>query len=355
MTIGIAAAGTGGHVYPALAVAEALVGLGARPEEIVFFGGDRIEATTVPEAGFDLVKVNLRGFVRKISFDNLKVVAGVVTGAQIVRRHIADRGVTAMLAMGGYITGPAALAARRSRIPLFLHEQNALPGLANRLAARFARKVFVAFPTTAGRLPRTSVVGNPLRRSLLADPPGRAEACARYGLDPSLPVLGVIGGSQGADALNRAAEQLVAGDPSYQVLHLAGVEQHEHWTDQAVDLAHWAVVPFERHMQFFYAASDAAVARAGALTVSELAATGTPSILVPYPGASGHQEANARVLADAGGAVVLGQPEMARLAEEVSQLMEPAERVRRAAAAASVARPDAAARVAAALLEVAGD
>ncbi len=346
MTIGIAAAGTGGHVFPGLAVAEALVNLGTPPEDIVFFGGDRIESTVVPEAGFELVKLNLAGFVRKFSTDNVRVLAGVAAGARLISRQIADRGVSAMLAMGGYITGPAALAARRSRIPLFLHEQNAVPGLANRMAARLARKVFVAFPAAGAQFARAEVVGNPLRPALLANPPNQTRALERYALDASRSVLGVLGGSQGADALNQAVQRLVDSNPGYQVLHLAGSNQHQEWTDRAAERPGWTVVPFEEHMQFFYAAADAVVARAGALTVSELAATGTPSILVPYPGASGHQEANALFLAAAGGAVVLAQPELGRLEHEVSRIMEPAERARRAAAAAAVGRPNAAVRVA---------
>ena len=353
MTIGIAAAGTGGHVYPALAIAEALVGLGADRSDIVFFGGDRLEATAVPEAGFELVPIKVRGLVRSLSPQNLKVLAAVRAGARTVRSHIAARDIGVMLAMGGYITGPAALAARRAGIPLFLHEQNAVPGLANRMAARLAQRVFVAFPGPAARLPRSEVVGNPLRAALLGDIPGRDEARARYGLDLARPVLGVLGGSQGADALNRVAPRLAGANAGYQILHLAGAGQHEAWTERAGDHKDWVVVPFEREMQYFYGAVDGVVARAGALTVSELAATGTPSILVPYPGAAGHQEANARFLADAGGAQLLMQAELGRLETLVVEMLAPSENARRAAAASAVGRPNAAVRVAAAVKEAA--
>jgi UDP-N-acetylglucosamine--N-acetylmuramyl-(pentapeptide) pyrophosphoryl-undecaprenol N-acetylglucosamine transferase len=355
MTIGIAAAGTGGHVFPALAVAEALEKLGTARNDIVFFGGDRIEATAVPEAGYDLVMVDVQGLVRTLSIENVRVVAGVLRSSRRIRREIAERGVTVMLAMGGYVTGPAALAARRARIPLILHEQNAVPGRANRLAARLAQKVFVAFPTAATALPKTEVVGNPLRAALLADPPPADAARLRYGLHAERPVVGVLGGSQGADALNRAAQQLVASHPAYQMLHLAGRRQHARWSELSAGVDGWTVVPFEHEMRFFYAASDLVIARAGALTVSELAATGTASILVPYPHASSHQDANAAVLADAGGSVVVPQSELeARLEGEISRALEPAELMRRRAATAAVGRPDAAGRVAAALREAAG-
>jgi UDP-N-acetylglucosamine--N-acetylmuramyl-(pentapeptide) pyrophosphoryl-undecaprenol N-acetylglucosamine transferase len=355
MTIAIAAAGTGGHVFPALAVAEALQKLGTASEDIFFLGGNRIEATAVPQAGYELVRVELRGFVRKLSFQNLRVMADVLSATRLIRRQLSDRGVTAVLAMGGYVTGPAALAARWERVPLFLHEQNAVPGLANRLAGRLARRVFVAFPAAARVLPRAEVVGNPIRAALMAGPPDAGAARSRYGLDPERPVVGVLGGSQGADALNQAARRLVDSAPPYQVLHLAGGDQHQPWSDLAQDKSGWAVVPFESDMRFFFAAADLVVARAGALTVSELAVTGTPSILVPYPGASGHQTANAAFLAEAGGATVVPQPDLARLGQEVSRALIPAELARRGAAAAAVGRPDAAGRVAARVREATGD
>jgi UDP-N-acetylglucosamine--N-acetylmuramyl-(pentapeptide) pyrophosphoryl-undecaprenol N-acetylglucosamine transferase len=215
--------------------------------------------------------------------------------------------------------------------------------------------VFVAFPAAAAGLPRTEVVGNPLRAALLADPPTAEAALLRYGLEGKRPVVGILGGSQGADALNQAAQRLVASRPAYQVLHLAGRQQHARWSELSAGVDGWTVVPFEHEMRFFYAAADLVIARAGALTVSELAATGTAAILVPYPHASGHQDANARVLADAGGSVTVPQSELeARLAPEISRALEPAELVRRGAAAAAVGRPDAAGRVAAALREAAG-
>jgi len=354
MTIAIAAAGTGGHVFPALAVAAALNKLGTAAEEIVFFGGDRIEASAVPAAGYELVRVDVTGFARKAGLHNLRVLGQVVAGARQVRREIKARNVTVLLGMGGYITGPAALAARWSRVPLFLHEQNAVPGTANRLAARLARRVFVAFPAAADELPRTEVVGNPLRSAFYGDSPDVGAARIRYGLDETRPVVGVLGGSQGADALNQAIARLASEAPPYQVLQLAGSEQHQPWTKQAAGRRDWVVVPFESEMPWFYAAADLVVARAGALTVSELAATGTPSILIPYPGAAGHQEANARLLVEAGGAALLSQDRIEMLGAEVVAGLESDRLAASRAAAAAVGRPDAATRIADAIREAAG-
>ena len=128
----------------------------------------------VPAAGFELVSVEVRGLARQLSFDNLKVLAGVLKAARRLRREIATRRVTAVLAMGGYVTGPAALAARMAHVPLFLHEQNARPGLANRWAARLADRIFVAFPAAATVIGRAETVGNPLRAALLAPAPDQA-------------------------------------------------------------------------------------------------------------------------------------------------------------------------------------
>jgi UDP-N-acetylglucosamine--N-acetylmuramyl-(pentapeptide) pyrophosphoryl-undecaprenol N-acetylglucosamine transferase len=353
MTIGIAAAGTGGHVFPALAVADVLTDRGVDPADIVFFGGDRLEAVEIPAAGYTLVAVEQRGFVRRFSFENVRVAGLVLAAAKSVRREIKRRDIAAMLAMGGYITGPAALAARWTRIPLLLHEQNAEPGVANRWAGRLAERVFVAFPAAATRLAGAEVVGNPLRMTLVADPPPVAEARVRYGLDLNRPVVGVLGGSQGADALNRAAHRLARELPAFQLLHLAGPTQHEAWTKLSAEVPDWHVVPFEADMSYFYAAVDLVIARAGALTVSELAATATPSILVPYPGATGHQEANARYLADNGGAVILPQSELNRLKNEIAVAMTPGELARRGAAAGVLGKPDAAEQVAKALQEAA--
>ncbi|MBT8216566.1 MAG: undecaprenyldiphospho-muramoylpentapeptide beta-N-acetylglucosaminyltransferase [Acidimicrobiia bacterium] len=352
MTIAIAAAGTGGHVFPALAVAEALHVLGVARSDVVFFGGDRLEARVVPAAGYELIQLRMAGLARSFSLRNARVVGQLLAAARAVRRQIRDRHVTAVLAMGGYITGPAAIAARRAGVPLLIHEQNAVPGRANRWAARWADSVFVAFPAAQAALTRAEVVGNPLRADLVTRVPSRVEALDRYGLSPDRPVIGILGGSQGAAVLNVAAAALAGGGS--QLLHLAGPDQHTEWTARAAGESHWHVVPFEDQMGYFYAAADVAIARAGALTVSELAVTGTPSILVPYPGAGGHQRANAAFLVDAGGAVLLDQEQLDRLPAVVEAALVPEELARRRAAARAVGKPDAAGRVAAAVLEAAG-
>ena len=351
MKLAVAAAGTGGHIFPALAVAEQLVAHGTAPEDIIFFGGDRLEASVVPEAGFDLVQVEIQGLRRRVSLDNIRLLRQVASAQQRFRSVIKEREIRAVLTMGGYVTGPAALAARRARIPLVLHEQNAVPGLANRLAARFATRILVGFPAAVSRLPGAKVVGNPIREAFGAHLPIPTARTA-YGLDPSRPVVGIMGGSQGADALNHAAAVL-AGFPEFQLLHLAGPDQAGEWIEASEHREDWVVIAFESRMERFYAAADVVVARAGALTVSELAATGTPSVLVPLQGPAAHQGANAKFLVEAGAGELLDQHDLAMLPELIMKILTPSELRRRAAAAAALGRPGAAAEVARQLIEVA--
>lgn len=350
----IAAAGTGGHVLPALAVADELVRQGSSKQDFVFFGGDRMAPEAVPAAGYELVQFHVSGFRRRVTLQNVRVPAQVMRAQRRMVEVIGSRNIDVVLAMGGYITGPAALAARRTGKPLVLHEQNAVPGLANRWAARFATQVLVAFPAAAEALTGAEVVGNPIRRSLVGPLPEMAAARHRYGLAPHVPVVGVMGGSLGADALNHGAADLARKSPGYQILHLAGRRQSERWQEASAAVASWAVVPFEEQMEFFYAAADLVVARAGALTVSELAATGTPSILVPYPhGTGGHQEKNAAQLVGVGGAEILSQYDLAMLPLRVEAALTESSLAHRAAAAATVGLPGAAAAVAGRLQELA--
>ncbi|MCL1598191.1 MAG: glycosyltransferase, partial [Actinomycetia bacterium] len=163
MSVGIAAAGSGGHVYPALAVADEIVSRGVARRDVIFYGGDRMEATVVPEAGYPFVSVDIHGIRRSMSIDNLKLPLKVRAARDVITTSILAHDVRSMLVFGGYVSGPAALAANKTNIPLIIHEANAAPGVANRLAARKADTVFVAFEPALARLPGATVVGSPLR------------------------------------------------------------------------------------------------------------------------------------------------------------------------------------------------
>lgn len=356
MTFAVAAAGTGGHVYPALAVAEALVDRGIEPEAVLFVGGSRLESTAVPAAGFPFVGVELRGLRRSVSLSNLGIPRVLWRAVKRMTEEFRRRGVRVVLGMGGYVTPPAVLAGRRVGARVVLAEQNAEAGLANRTMAPLATRIFGAFPVTRG-LERAEWVGNPVRRALARFDRGtlRAEAAARYGLDPDRVTVGVFGGSLGAGVLNRAVARMVDrwSGPPIQLVHLVG-EAHLD-SMKGSEQPWWKVLGYEDRMDLFYAASDLVVSRAGG-SVAELLVTRTPAVLVPGRFGSGaHQRANAEALAREGAALMVTEDELDRLGEAVAALAsDPDRRERMAEAAGQLARPDAAEVIAKALEELHG-
>jgi len=354
MTFAFAAAGTGGHVYPALAVADALVARGVTSDDIVFFGGDRMEAETVPAAGFRFVGVDIRGLRRSLSPSNLALPGLVARATRRIADEIRKTHTRVMTVFGGYVSVPAGLAARRTGATLYLHEQNAVPGLANRLLSGRAATSFVAFPAAATRLRNAAVVGNPLRPSLATFDREALAAAARtrYDIAPHLTVLGVLGGSLGARVLNEVTLRIADDvDPGLvAILHLTGGAHHGTVSAEAGRSAvTWRTVAFERDMEYFYAAADVVLGRAGALTISELAATGSPAVVVPLAAVS--QEGNAAYLAESGGVIAIPEAEIDRVPIEIEQLLADPPRLRRMAAANSArAMPHAAADMAGRIL-----
>jgi UDP-N-acetylglucosamine--N-acetylmuramyl-(pentapeptide) pyrophosphoryl-undecaprenol N-acetylglucosamine transferase len=355
MTFLIAAAGTGGHVFPGLAVGEALVAHGVAPGDVIFVGGDRIEARVYPEAGFPFLGLELRGLQRSLTTKNLGLPRMVWRARDRVGGEMVLRKTAVALGMGGYVTIPLALATRKARVPLFVAEQNAGAGLANRIASRWAVRSFTSFPDTRG-MEGGEWVGNPVRKTLADFDRERLmdEGLARHGLDASSPVLGVFGGSLGAGVLNVAARDLVtawSGRP-IQVIHLTG--RGNVAPVEVGAAARWHQVEFEDRMDLFYAVCDLVIARAGG-GVAELTATGTPSILVPGEfGSSGHQAANAEFLRAGGAALVLTQDrigELPRLVEET--IFDPSRLEKMRIAAGKIAKPQAAVTIAGAMLELA--
>jgi UDP-N-acetylmuramate--alanine ligase len=354
----IAAGGTAGHVVPALAVADELRASGA---EVSFVGTrERVEAELVPAAGYELHHISALGLDRsnplKAALAAGRAGGAVAGSASLLRRLRPD----AVLAAGGYVAGPVGLAAALARIPLVLSESDSLLGLSNRLLARFARRVCLAFPIEGREGERYVVTGRPVPRAVLeADRDG---ARRRLGIDPDVFCLLVFGGSLGARSINDSALEAFAqgGAAEVTVLHVSGRRDHRELERRLEQLGR----P-ERYRLFEYlpdladplAASDLVLARAGG-SVFELAAAGRPAVLVPYPHASAaHQDGNARWMAGAGAAVVLPDSELdpARLREVVSELAQNGERLAEMGAAArSLARPDAARRVADEVLRAAG-
>ena len=292
MTVVFAGGGTGGHVYPAIAIADALRERGAR---IAFIGtADRLEATIVPKAGYELHAIAGRSLPRVPSFALLQTIAANLKGTFQSLRLLAAQKPDLVVATGGYVAFPVALAARIRRAlrlsaaPLVLLEPNAAPGLTNRLLSPVVDEVWREAP---------------IRAELRSLPP-RDEAAARLGLRPALQTLLALGGSQGARSINDALVRLLenGGLPSgWQLLALTG-ESEYHRVGSALPNAR----PYLDDMRDAYAAADLVLARAGASTLGELAALGKPSILVPYPhAAEGHQSVNAGRFEAAGAAIVL--------------------------------------------------
>jgi undecaprenyldiphospho-muramoylpentapeptide beta-N-acetylglucosaminyltransferase len=366
----ISGGGTAGHVVPGLAVADALVERGHARSSIHYVGSERgVERTMVPAAGFPLTLLPGRGIQRRLTFDNVAATIGllraIARAVRLVRRERPD----VLLALGGYASVPAALGAALWRVPIVVAEQNAVPGAANRLVARFAKASAVSFPNTA--LPRAVFTGNPVRREvrMLASAGDRADARASVGLggEDGRVLIVAFGGSLGARRINDAILGLAHAWRSRGDVALRHVIGERDWAGAADRVSalgdeldrrrradepalRYDAVRYEHDMPTVYAAADLIVCRSGASTVAELAVAGVPSVLVPLPHAPGdHQTANARAMVDAGGALLLADSEADadRIAAVLDSLVR--DRGRRdlmASAARSLARPDAAEQVA---------
>jgi undecaprenyldiphospho-muramoylpentapeptide beta-N-acetylglucosaminyltransferase len=355
----IAGGGTGGHVVPAIAIAQALVQRGHPASSIHFVGSRRgIEQRLVPAAGFAVTLLPGRGIARRFTVDNLGAVAGLLAAVARAVRLVGRLRPAVVIAVGGYASVAATLAAVAWRIPLVVAEQNAVPGLANRLASRFAAASAVSFAGTPLR--RAVVTGNPVRPQILAvdrSAPGRLAARLALGLPGEGLVVAAAGGSLGARRINEAVVG-VAGAwcarPGVAIRHVVGDRDFDTFTRSIPPPCPGGLVyqpvRFEDRMDLLLTAADVAVQRAGASTVAELTVAGVPAILIPLPGAPGdHQTANARRLAAAGAAVVIPDDELdaARLATELDRLLSDEEvRAAMTDAARSLARPEAAAAVA---------
>lgn len=349
----ILAGGTGGHIFPGLSVAAELQ---ARGVPVAWLGAEgAMETRLVPQHGIALDAIAVKGLRGKGFATLLGAPLRVLSAVRAASRVLARRRPRAVVSFGGYAAGPGGIAARLHGVPLVVHEQNRAPGMTNRVLSRFAKRVLTGFPQTFGNA-REELAGNPVRAEIAALPPP-AQRFAGRGAAP-LRLL-VLGGSQGARALNTGVPQALAGfGVPVQVRHQCG-EKLRAEAEQAYAQAGVAasVEPFIADMATAYADADLVVCRAGALTLAELCAAGVGSLLVPFPQAvDDHQTRNAEYLVERGAALLLLQGERlaGQLREALSALAaDPARRLAMAEAARSLARPDAAARVADAVLAAA--
>jgi UDP-N-acetylglucosamine--N-acetylmuramyl-(pentapeptide) pyrophosphoryl-undecaprenol N-acetylglucosamine transferase len=338
---------------PALAVADELRDSGA---EVSFLGTfDRPEAELVPAAGYEIDLLRLEGIDRSSPLKAARAAALAAAAVPAARRALRDRRAGAVMGAGGYVAGPAGLAALSVRVPLVLTEADRHLGLANRLLAGRARRVCLAFPIPGREGARYLVTGRPIPAPILSA--DRDAARGRFGIGPDERCLLVFGGSQGARSINLCALDAFLGDGpaadrAYHVIQIAGHRDYalaRERLDAAGTADGFTLLEYEPDLAETLAASDLVLARAGG-SVFELAAAGKPAILVPYPHAAAcHQHANAAWMADAGAALVVEEADLdpQALARTVEELFGDPERLgRMAAAARSLARPDAARRVA---------
>jgi UDP-N-acetylglucosamine--N-acetylmuramyl-(pentapeptide) pyrophosphoryl-undecaprenol N-acetylglucosamine transferase len=339
---------------PALAIAAALRDRGA---DVRFIGGERAERELVPAAGYPFTQLQVAGLDRRNPLKAARALGLAAAAVPRARRVLRELGADVVIGGGGYVAGPVGLAARSLKIPLVLCEADSHLGVTNRLLARYAEHVFLAFPIPGREGPPYRVTGRPI-------PPGigtadRAAARNRFGIGESDRLLLVFGGSLGARTLNEAAVDAFGRDAPCTVLHACGRRDHAELRQRLDGLGSPAHYRLERYVEPFadaLAAADLAAARAGG-SIFELAAAGLPSILVPYPHATAdHQTKNARWMADRGAAVVVPDRELTpqRLRSEVGALVADSERLAAMARAArAVARPGAAGEIAEATLAIA--
>lgn len=342
--IAVFAGGTGGHVYPALAVAQEL---DSRGYSVHWLGTGRgLESRVVPAAGYPLHTLRVRGLRGKGLASRLQGVLAVFAALFEALQCLRRMRPACALGMGGYVAGPAGLAAWLLRVPLVIHEQNSVAGTTNRLLCRFARRVLSAYPGAFDESVDAKQVGNPVRAELL-----RRGECTDFDYSGQRPLrLLVVGGSQGAQAINElvpAALPLLPTSCHLDIRHQSGpahsdvvMAAYEKETDTPVE-----VLPYIEDMASAYAWADLVLCRAGALTIAELTIMSRPSILVPLPQAiDNHQAHNAEWLTGQGACLLMPQSELSPqlLADTLNELAtQPARLAAMAAAAAAAARPQA--------------
>ncbi|MCW2496492.1 UDP-N-acetylglucosamine--N-acetylmuramyl-(pentapeptide) pyrophosphoryl-undecaprenol N-acetylglucosamine transferase [Jatrophihabitans sp.] len=344
----VAGGGTAGHIEPAMNLADAVRRL-APSAVITALGTTKgLDTTLIPARGYPLELIPPvplpRALNRALLATPARVRDAVAAAGEVLDRVQAE----VVVGFGGYVAVPAYLAARRRSLPVVVHEANAKPGLANRGAARLTPHVFTA--SAEAGLPHATVIGIPLRPAIsqLDRPALRAEARAKFGLDPDRPTLLVFGGSQGARSINWAASGAASGlrAAGVQVLHVIGQKNDLAVPDEvgAPGEVPYVVVPYVDGMQYAYAAADFALCRCGAMTCAELAAVGLPAAYVPYPVGNGEQRFNAMPIVAAGGGVLVDDADLTAqwiLDEVVPRVTDPAILARMSAAAESAGSRDA--------------
>ena len=354
MRIIVSGGGTGGHIYPAVTIANQIKE--KQPDAEIIFVGTRegLECEIVPRYGYPIEFIEVAGFQRKLSLDTIKsafkLLAGLIDALKLIRKIKPDL----VVGTGGYVCGPVLFLAALQGIPTCIQEQNAMPGVTNKILAHFVKKVFLGYQEAGKYFGGNSdkiFTGNPIRKEILEV--SRATAIEKFKLDPAKKTILVSGGSRGARSINDAmalVETSLAGRSDVQVIHITGETGYEKFIGQVEKKVLMSdnikVFRYMHDMPLALAAADLAVFRSGAIGLAELMARGIPSILVPYPYATAnHQEHNARAVEGAGGAVVILDKELTGeiLLKQIESLLADESKLQKMKdAAKALGRPEAA-------------
>ena len=354
MRIIVSGGGTGGHIYPAVTIANQIKE--KQPDAEIIFVGTRegLECEIVPRYGYPIEFIEVAGFQRKLSLDTIKsafkLLAGLIDALKLIRKIKPDL----VVGTGGYVCGPILFLAALQGIPTCIQEQNAMPGVTNKILAHFVKKVFLGYQEAGkyfGGNSEKIFTGNPIRKEILEV--SRATAIEKFKLDPAKKTILVSGGSRGARSINDAmalVETSLAGRSDVQVIHITGETGYEKFIGQVEKKVLMSdnikVFRYMHDMPMALAAADLAIFRSGAIGLAELMARGIPSILVPYPYATAnHQEHNARAVEGAGAAVVILDKELTGeiLLKQIESLLADDSKLQKMKAAAkALGRPEAA-------------
>lgn len=317
MKIIMTCGGTGGHIYPAIAIADKIKRKNPGTEFLFIGTKAGMENTIVPGAGYDLECIDASGFNRKNLLKNLKTLGDLVNGSRQTREILNRFRPDFVIGTGGYVTGPVIREACRKGIPAYIHEQNVVPGIANKMLERYTRKVFISFPQSASHFKDPSKLilsGNPIRKEFILS--GIDNCREKLGLAPADFAVLVVGGSLGAQVLNSEVLDMTEAlrDQNIKVFFITGkryYDQVEADLNKIDNTDFITLIPYAQNMPQLLTAADLVISRAGAIALSEITACGKPSILIPSPNVTNnHQYYNAKALADAGAAVMLEEKEL---------------------------------------------
>ncbi len=352
-----AGGGTAGHLVPAINIALAMRSIDEKATPLFIGKRNGIERVMVERSGFDIREIDVVG-MRRTPVGFLKFMLNWRRGYRQTLRIMEEFRPVAVVGTGGYVAAPAVRAARKLNIPIYIQEQNSLPGLTTRIGNRYADIVFTAYESAAEYLDadKCQLAGNPIRQDLLGG--NRESAYLQFGLDPQKNTLLVLGGSSGAESINEIIGAIVSErffPQDWQILWQTGRRNYPEISRSIpADSLNGTIVPFIDDMPAAYAITDLVLSRAGAMALSEISAIGLPAVLIPYPYATGdHQTLNAKSLEDAGAAIIVPEKQMNKRLRNTLKYLIADDKLRRemSAAARKMGKPDAAKVIARTILD----